>query len=78
MEIIYVLIGLVSGYLIYAKGVKDGKAFAEHKKVDLLPKPIENIKQNKLMKESKKEEKHFIDAVNNMLNYDGFKQKEGE
>lgn len=77
MEYVLMIIGIILGYMIYAKGVKDGKAFAEHRKVEILPKPIESFKKAKQKKETTKEEQAMINSINNMLNYDGFNQKVG-
>jgi len=76
MEILYVLLGLSFGYVIYAKGIKDGKDFAQNKPVAILPQPIKAIKQAKENKEAKQAEKKSDDYQERLMEYDGFKESE--
>lgn len=76
MELLYALIGLICGYAIYAKGIKDGKAFAQGKPVEIIPNPIKVIQNNKESKEAKAKEKKFEDYQDRLMDYDGFKQSE--
>jgi len=76
MELLYALIGLTCGYAIYAKGIKDGKAFAQNKPVAILPQPVKAIKQAKEDKEAKVEQEKFMEYQERLFNYDGFKESE--
>jgi len=76
MEILYTLLGLFCGYIIYSKGIKDGKAFAQGKPVAILPQPIKAIKQAKEDKEAKAKEQEAIGYQERLMNYDGFKDSE--
>ena len=76
MEILYVLLGLSFGYVIYSKGIKDGKAFAQGKPVQILPQPIKAIKQAKEDKTDKAEQSKFNEYQERLFNYDGFKDSE--
>jgi hypothetical protein len=68
--------GLFCGYVIYAKGIKDGKAFAQGKPVAILPQPIKAIKKAKEEKEIKKENEKMFEYQERLFNYDGFKESE--
>lgn len=76
MELMYALIGLLCGYMIYAKGVKDGKSFAQGKPVAILPQPVKAIKKVKEEKQTKVEQEKFLEYQERLFNYDGFKESE--
>jgi len=76
MDILLLICGLFCGYVIYAKGIKDGKDFAQGKPVTILPQPIKAIKQAKENKEVKEAEKTEVDYRERLMAYDGFKESE--
>jgi hypothetical protein len=76
MDILLLICGLFCGYSIYAKGVKDGKAFAQGKPVAILPQPVKAIKQAKEEKRDKEKEQEQINYQERLMNYDGFKDSE--
>jgi len=78
MELLYALLGLFCGYIIYSKGIKDGKDFAQGKPVAILPQPIKAIKQAKENKVVKEKEEEFQEYQDRLSKYDGFLDSEKE
>jgi len=77
MDILLLICGLFCGYVIYAKGIKDGKDFAQGKPVTILPQPIKAIHKAKEDKEAKEADKKAIDYQERLMKYDGFPEKVG-
>lgn len=69
--------GLLSGYLIYRQGVKDGIAVSAGGKPEVLN-PVTHIKRYKEDKQEKEHEEQYINAFGNLMSYTGETQKEGE
>jgi len=76
MDILLLICGLFCGYVIYSKGIKDGKDFAQGKPVAILPQPIKAIKQSKENKVAKEKEEVFQDYQERLSKYDGFLESE--
>jgi len=76
MDILLLICGLFCGYVIYAKGIKDGKDFQQGKPVAILPQPIKAIQRAKEEKIVKEENEEFKDYQQRLFAYDGFKESE--
>lgn len=78
IDILILIGGLLAGYLIYSKGVKDGIALEKGREVAMLPNPIKKAQERKKVAVNEKEEKEKVASIENMMEYTGFKQKVGE
>ena len=78
MDILILICGLFCGYVIYSKGVKDGIAVSKGKEVTIVPNPVKEVKKSVKLKKETEEEKQFMQAFDNLMSYDGTKQKVGE
>ena len=78
IDILILIGGLLSGYLIYSKGVNDGIKLEKGREVAILPNPIKKAQERKKTAVNDKEEKEKVESIENMMGYTGFKQKVGE
>lgn len=78
IDILILICGLLSGYLIYSKGVNDGIALEKGREVAIVPRPIKKSRERKKEAVNEKEEKEKTESIENMMDYNGFKQKVGE
>jgi len=78
METLYLIGGLICGYLIYAKGIADGIKLEKGHRVTIVPNPVKALRKNKEAKKEDKAEAEKIEEINNLMGYTGFKQKAGD
>lgn len=78
MDILMLIGGMLVSYLIYSKGVQDGIKLEKGHKVSIVPNPIEKAKERKETAKNEKVEEEKVEAINNLMDYDGFKQKAGD
>ena len=78
IDILILIVGLLAGYLIYSKGVNDGIKLEKGKSVAIVPHPIKKAQDRKETAKNDKAEADKITSIENMMDYNGFKQKVGE
>lgn len=78
MESLYLIGGLVFGFVIYAKGIRDGIKLAKGQQAPIIRNPVEAHKEKKQKAEVEKADKETLESLMNLMDYDGFKQKAGD
>lgn len=76
MQILILTLGILLGYFIHAVGVKQGVALQKDKDVKIVPTPIKSVQERKEKVKSSKAEAEKVAAINNLMDYTGFKQYE--
>lgn len=69
--------GLFCGFFIYRQGVKDGMGMKDGIKPKL-PNPVAYVNEIKEAKQTKEAEEEMSSAFDNLMSYNGDKQKVGE
>ena len=78
MDTLILIGGLLVGYLIYSKGINDGIKLEKGHKVTIIPNPIKKVQEHKKEAQNDKAEEEKIASIENMMSYEGFKQKAGD